>query len=56
MQKGYGSAPRVVAYNSKTFRLKSLEMTVVGSRSVAPNRGSVNQATLPFVKKVLKVC
>jgi len=41
VQEGNGSASGVVAYNPKTFRLKSLKMTVVGSRSVAPNGGGV---------------
>jgi len=41
VQEGDGSAPGVAAYNPKTFRLKSLKMTVVGSRSVAPNGGGV---------------
>src|SRR5215510_12776679 len=41
VQEGNGSVPGIVAYNPKTFRLKSLKMTVVGSRSVAPNGGGI---------------
>ena len=41
VQEGNGSAPGVFAYIPKTFRLKSLKMTVVGSRSVAPNGGGI---------------
>jgi hypothetical protein len=41
MNKRTGGAPWVVAYNPKTFRLKSLKMTIVGIRGIAPYRGGV---------------
>ena len=43
VQEGNRSASGVVAYKPKTFRLKSLKMTVIGSRSVAPNVGRVGE-------------
>jgi len=41
VQEGDGSEPGLVAYNPKTFRLIALEVTVVGSRSVAQKGGGI---------------
>jgi hypothetical protein len=37
VQEGNRSASGIVTYEPETFGLKSLNMTVLGSRSVAPN-------------------
>jgi hypothetical protein len=33
----------IITNDSKTFGLKDLKLTIVGRRSVAPNRGSVGE-------------
>jgi hypothetical protein len=39
VKEGDGSAPWVVAYDSKTFRLDGLEVPVIGVRIITPDRG-----------------
>jgi hypothetical protein len=36
-----GGPPWIVSYDPKTFRLKSLEVTIIGGRRIAPNWGGV---------------